>query len=108
MMFYYREDLFKKFGLTVPKTWDEFAQRPRPSTPQTRKAYLSTFSANDAGWFAGLAQQAGASWWGIDGDTWKVGRTTRPPRRSPTTGAAWSRRASSTTSRCTPPSGTRR
>ncbi len=30
MMFFYREDLFKKYGLTVPTTWDEFAG-PRAS-----------------------------------------------------------------------------
>ncbi|MFE4583254.1 ABC transporter substrate-binding protein, partial [Streptomyces chartreusis] len=29
MMFYYREDLFKKYGLTVPTTWEEFAKTAR-------------------------------------------------------------------------------
>lgn len=29
MMFFYREDLFKKYGLTVPTTWDEFAGTAR-------------------------------------------------------------------------------
>jgi multiple sugar transport system substrate-binding protein len=36
------------------------------------KQFLGTFSANDPGWFAGLAQQAGASWWGVSGDSWSV------------------------------------
>ncbi|HEX8629428.1 MAG TPA: extracellular solute-binding protein, partial [Catenuloplanes sp.] len=72
MMFYYRTDLYQQYGLTVPKTWDEFAQNARTLRSKTKKQYLANFSANDPGWFAGLAQQAGASWWGINGETWKV------------------------------------
>src|SRR5690606_22120673 len=29
-------------------------------------------SATDPGWFAGLSQQAGASWWNVSGDAWNV------------------------------------
>jgi multiple sugar transport system substrate-binding protein len=72
MMLYYRTDLFGKYGLTVPKTWDEFAQTARLLRTKTKKNFLTTFSSGDPGWFAGLSQQAGASWWGINGDTWKV------------------------------------
>jgi len=72
MMLYYRADEFTKLGLTVPKTWDEFAQVARTVRQKAPKKYLTTFSANDPGWFTGLAQQAGASWWGINGETWKV------------------------------------
>jgi multiple sugar transport system substrate-binding protein len=72
MMLYYRKDLFQRYGLTVPATWDDFAQAARTLRTKTTKQYLTTFSARDPGWFAGLAQQAGAQWWGVDGDTWKV------------------------------------
>ena len=72
MMLYYRTDLFAKLGLTVPKTWDEFAQTARTVRQKDSKKYLTTFSANDPGWFTGLAQQAGAAWWGISGEAWKV------------------------------------
>jgi multiple sugar transport system substrate-binding protein len=72
MMLYYRQDLFQQFGLAVPKTWDEFAQEARTLRTKTKTQYLTTFSSQDPGWFAGLAQQAGASWWGVNGDTWKV------------------------------------
>jgi len=72
MMLYYRTDLFQQLGLTVPKTWDEFAATARTVRQKDPKRYLTTFSATDPGWFAGLAQQAGASWWSIEGDTWKV------------------------------------
>ncbi|MEV8373445.1 sugar ABC transporter substrate-binding protein [Kribbella sp. NPDC056861] len=72
MQFYYRADLFKQFGLTVPTTWEEYAQTAQKLHAADPKKYLGTFSANDPGWFAGLAQQAGASWWGIDGESWSV------------------------------------
>ncbi|MBF9129846.1 extracellular solute-binding protein [Plantactinospora sp. S1510] len=72
MMLYYRTDLFQQFGLTVPKTWEEFAQTARTLRGKSRKHHLTTFSAADPGWFAGLAQQAGANWWGIDGESWRV------------------------------------
>ncbi|MEU6375691.1 extracellular solute-binding protein [Streptomyces sp. NPDC046909] len=73
MMFYYREDLFKKYGLTVPTTWDEFAETARALKKKSPETDLTTFSANDSGLFAGLAQQAGAQWWTTSGDKWKVG-----------------------------------
>ncbi|OAH12634.1 extracellular solute-binding protein [Streptomyces jeddahensis] len=73
MAFYYREDLFKKYGLEVPKTWDEFAETARQLKKKDPGKDLTTFSANDSGLFAGLAQQAGAKWWTVDGDKWKVG-----------------------------------
>ncbi|MER6012311.1 ABC transporter substrate-binding protein [Streptomyces bluensis] len=73
MMFYYREDLFEKYGLTVPTTWDEFAETARALKHKARDVDLTTFSANDSGLFAGLAQQAGARWWTTERDQWKVG-----------------------------------
>jgi len=72
MMLYYREDEFTRLGLQVPKTWDEFAQAARTVRQKSKKQFLTTFSSNDPGWFVGLAQQAGANWWGINGDAWTV------------------------------------
>ncbi|MEU7472835.1 extracellular solute-binding protein [Streptomyces sp. NPDC044984] len=73
MMFYYREDLFKEYGLSVPATWEEFAETARELRKKAPDKDLTTFSANDSGLFAGLAQQAGARWWTTSGDKWKVG-----------------------------------
>ncbi|WP_026162806.1 ABC transporter substrate-binding protein [Kribbella catacumbae] len=72
MQFYYRADIFKQHGLTVPTTWEEYAQTAQKLHAADPKKYLGTFSANDPGWFVGLAQQAGASWWGIEGESWSV------------------------------------
>ncbi|MFD0370435.1 ABC transporter substrate-binding protein [Streptomyces sp. NPDC127114] len=73
LMFFYRTDLFEKYGLTVPTTWDEFAATARALKAKAPEKSLTTFSANDAGLFAGLAQQAGATWWTTEGQKWKVG-----------------------------------
>nr|WP_084717708.1 extracellular solute-binding protein [Streptacidiphilus carbonis] len=72
LMFFYRKDLFAKYGLTVPTTWDQFAADAAKLQKEDSTKKLTTFSSNDAGLFAGLAQQAGASWWTSSGDTWKV------------------------------------
>ncbi|AJP00608.1 sugar ABC transporter substrate-binding protein [Streptomyces cyaneogriseus subsp. noncyanogenus] len=73
LMFYYREDLFEKYGLDVPQTWEEFAETARKLKKAAPDKDLTTFSANDAGLFAGLAQQAGGRWWTTSGQKWKVG-----------------------------------
>ncbi|PWC07702.1 ABC transporter substrate-binding protein [Mycetocola zhujimingii] len=72
MMAYYREDILAQHGLSIPTTWEEYAETARALHAADPTKYLGTFSANDAGWFTGLAQQAGASWWSIDGESWGV------------------------------------
>jgi multiple sugar transport system substrate-binding protein len=81
MMFYYRQDLFEEYGLTVPTTWEEFAETARALREADPDRYLTTFSANDAGLFAGLAQQAGAQWWTTEGDSWRVAIDDEATRR---------------------------
>ncbi|MFI6072324.1 ABC transporter substrate-binding protein [Actinoplanes sp. NPDC051343] len=72
MMFFYRSDVFDKLGLKAPATWDDYAADAKKIHQANAKHYLGTFSANDPGWFTGLSQQAGASWWGVQGDSWSV------------------------------------
>jgi multiple sugar transport system substrate-binding protein len=73
MMLYYRKDLFDKYGLEVPTTWEQFAEVAKQVKEKDPKRSLTTFSAGDPGWFAGLAEQAGGNWWTSDGESWKVG-----------------------------------
>jgi multiple sugar transport system substrate-binding protein len=72
MMLYYRADLFDKYALKVPTTWDEFGTLARTVRAKDKSRYLATFSSGDPGWFAGLAEQAGANWWTNNGGTWTV------------------------------------
>jgi multiple sugar transport system substrate-binding protein len=72
MALFYRADLFKKYHLTVPATWAQFAADATKLHAEAPGVYLGTFSNQDPGEFAGLTQQAGAQWWSASGSTWKV------------------------------------
>ncbi|MFD8496691.1 ABC transporter substrate-binding protein [Amycolatopsis sp. NPDC059657] len=78
---FYRDDLFTRLGLRVPTTWPEFADTARALKQKDPGRVLTTFSSNDAGLFAGLTQQAGATWWTTSGDTWKVAVDDEPSRK---------------------------
>ncbi|MFG1806730.1 ABC transporter substrate-binding protein [Streptomyces sp. NPDC049040] len=81
LMLFYRQDLFAKYGLSVPRTWDEFAAEAKAVRAKAPKSYLTNFDAADPGWFTGLAQQAGAQWWSTSGDTWKVDIADAPTKK---------------------------
>ncbi|MEU2245570.1 extracellular solute-binding protein [Streptomyces sp. NPDC019224] len=73
MVYFYRQDVFKKYGLTVPRTWSEFraaAAKLKKADPEAR---LATFPIDDPSVVAGLSWQSGGTWFGTEGDTWKVG-----------------------------------
>lgn len=81
MMLFYRKDLFDRYGIEVPRTWQEYAEAARTVRRKDDGVYLGTFSSKDPGAFTGLAQQAGAHWWSIDGQAWKVGVADEPTVR---------------------------
>jgi multiple sugar transport system substrate-binding protein len=68
---FYRSDLFKKYGITAPKTWDEFAaaaQKVHAADPAT---YITT-TPQDAYDLGALTWQAGGRWFGTENDQWQV------------------------------------
>lgn len=73
MGLYYRSDLFTKYGLTPPKTWDEFATDAVTLHTKDPNVYLSPFFTDDSAWLTALAQQAGSHWFSTSGNAWKVG-----------------------------------
>ena len=81
LQLYYREDIFDELGLAAPTTWEEYAEAARAVHEADPSRYLGTFSSTDPGLFVGLAQQAGASWWGVEGERWKVQIDAEPTRR---------------------------
>jgi multiple sugar transport system substrate-binding protein len=78
MGLFYRSDLFKKYGLTVPTTWAQYLSDAKKLHAANPNAYIAAFPANDAQWFAGLAWQAGAKWFATSGDTWVAGISDSP------------------------------
>jgi multiple sugar transport system substrate-binding protein len=70
MGMFYRKDLFDKWGIEPPTTWAEFEQAAR--VVREHGSYISTFPPGNSAWFTSLAWQAGAKWFGTDGDSWTV------------------------------------
>ena len=56
----YRQDLFSRYHLKVPATWDEFKQDAQTLKSANPKAFITDFGTNDAGFMTGLMWQAGA------------------------------------------------
>lgn len=71
-VFFYRKDLFAKYRIAVPTTWDQFrtaAQQLKAADPATR---IGTFFSDDPSTLEAMSWQAGAQWFGTTGDAWKV------------------------------------
>ena len=56
----YREDIFTKYGLDVPKTWDDFAAAAKKLRSQTQSVSMTNLANNDVGAFLSLMWQAGS------------------------------------------------
>jgi multiple sugar transport system substrate-binding protein len=63
----YRQDIFDKHGIAVPKTWDEFAAAARKLHTADPNVYLTCLSGNEAGAWHGLLWQAGAKPYAVSG-----------------------------------------
>lgn len=66
----YRTDLFEKYGLKAPTTWDEFIAAGKVLKKHGIK--ITNYAGEDPSTLEVLAMQAGAHWYAIDGDAWKV------------------------------------
>ena len=65
----YRADIFTKYGIAVPKTWDDFATAARKLHAANPKIYLTDMSANEAAGWHGLMWQAGSKPYTVNGTT---------------------------------------
>jgi multiple sugar transport system substrate-binding protein len=66
----YRADLFKKYGIKAPATWDEFIAAGKELKKHDVK--ITNYAGEDPSTLEVLAMQAGAHWYAIDGNAWKV------------------------------------
>ncbi|PPG56837.1 ABC transporter substrate-binding protein [Rathayibacter sp. AY2B7] len=64
----YRADLFEKYGIEVPTTWDEYAAAAKTLHDAAPSTYMTSMGANEYGAFSALEQQAGAQPYVVDGD----------------------------------------
>ncbi|UIX30781.1 ABC transporter substrate-binding protein [Streptomyces sp. GQFP] len=66
----YRTDIFAKYGLKAPATWDDFIAAGKELKKHGIK--ITNYAGEDPSTLEVLAMQAGAHWYAIDGDAWKV------------------------------------
>jgi multiple sugar transport system substrate-binding protein len=82
MVMHYRADLFQRYGLQVPRTWDEFADLAhtvRRKAPQRRLVLFPTDSLGTP--FTAYSWQAGAHWFDTSHGAWNVSLADAPTRR---------------------------
>ncbi|MEU5316817.1 extracellular solute-binding protein [Streptomyces sp. NPDC021056] len=66
----YRTDIFKKYGLKAPATWDDFIAAGK--VLKKHDIRITNYAGEDPSTLEVLAMQAGAHWYAIDGNAWKV------------------------------------
>ncbi|UNO42401.1 extracellular solute-binding protein [Streptomyces sp. MST-110588] len=79
MGLFVRQDLFDKWGIRVPRTWEEY--EAAAGAVRRQGAWIETFAPTNGNRFAGLAWQAGAKWYTARGDTWTVHIDDAPTRK---------------------------
>jgi multiple sugar transport system substrate-binding protein len=73
MGFFYRADLFSRYGIGgPPTTWAQYEQDAIAIHRADPNAFIGTVPPGNSAWLTALAWQAGARWFGVDGDTWTV------------------------------------
>ncbi|MFJ5087997.1 ABC transporter substrate-binding protein [Streptomyces sp. NPDC088674] len=78
---YYRKDLFKKFGVDVPRTWDEYRAAAEKIHKADPEVSITNFGGGDPALLAGLAWQAGARWYSTRGDSWELDIDSAPSKK---------------------------
>src|SRR5258708_11176449 len=78
---YYRADLFAKYNLPVPTTWAQYADDAAKLHAANPNEYITDFPPKNPGQFAGYAWQAGAHWFNINGQSWKVSVNDAPTQQ---------------------------
>jgi multiple sugar transport system substrate-binding protein len=73
---YYRKDLFEKNGIEVPKTWDQFYEAAKQV--KAKGAFITNLPPDGTSYFAALAWQNGAKWFGNQDAKWSVSMTDGP------------------------------
>ncbi|MGX1316283.1 multiple sugar transport system substrate-binding protein [Streptomyces calvus] len=81
MVMHYRTDLFERYRLDVPRTWEEFADLAAAVRRKARDRRLVLFPTDGATQFAAYSWQAGAQWFDIRDGAWNVSLADAPTRR---------------------------
>ncbi|HEY0259728.1 MAG TPA: extracellular solute-binding protein [Lacisediminihabitans sp.] len=69
----YRTDRLAELGIAVPKTWEDFGKAAEAVHAADPDATLASLPADQFGFYAGVATQAGSKWWSVKDGKWTVG-----------------------------------
>lgn len=72
MAHYYRKDLFERWDIDVPETWDEYRTAALKVKKRGGGAQICAFPPNNVMWYVAWPWQRGARWIRTEGDTWIV------------------------------------
>ncbi|MFD3374097.1 MULTISPECIES: ABC transporter substrate-binding protein [unclassified Streptomyces] len=72
MAMYVRTDIFKKYDVPIPTTWDEYTTAAQKLHKADPKLTMTFFDPNNAEWFNGLLWQNNANMYSYSGDKWHV------------------------------------
>lgn len=72
----YRADLFQKYGLKAPRTWDDVIAAGRAVQKKDKDVKIFNMAGEDPSTLVDLSWQAGAQWYEVAGDHWEIGFTT--------------------------------
>lgn len=71
MALMYNKRIFDQYGLSVPTTWDEFAQQAEKlAKASDGKVKFANFTPTHAPWYIGLVWASGGELFKIQGDSW--------------------------------------
>jgi multiple sugar transport system substrate-binding protein len=77
----YRKDIFDKYNLQVPTTWDQFAQVAQQLHQAAPDISMTTFEGTDGGWLQGLEWQAGSHPFTVNGTNLTVNLNDAPAQK---------------------------
>ncbi|WP_405952751.1 extracellular solute-binding protein [Streptomyces prunicolor] len=72
MALYVRSDIFKKYDIAIPTTWDEYAAAAAKLHKADSQLDITFFDPNNAEWFNGLLWQNDSQMYSYSGDKWQV------------------------------------
>ncbi|MEU1519735.1 extracellular solute-binding protein [Streptomyces sp. NPDC005811] len=68
----YRADLFQKYGIEAPKTWDDLIAAGKKVQQQDKNVKIFNMAGEDPSTLVDLSWSAGAQWYKVDGDHWVI------------------------------------
>ncbi len=68
----YRADLFKKYGIEAPKTWDDLIAAGKKAQKKNKKVKIFNMAGEDPSTLVDLSWESGAQWYKAEGDHWVV------------------------------------